>query len=72
MTACSVADATVERARAEFLEMPGLRLTLRQASRLWQLDPDESACVLGRLADGGFLVQDAAGAYRRTGCPRCC
>jgi hypothetical protein len=31
------------RVRAEFLEMPGLRLTLAQAQRLWALDHD--ACI---------------------------
>jgi hypothetical protein len=29
----------VERVRAEFIEMPGLHLTLPQAARLWGLEP---------------------------------
>ena len=31
--------AVVNRVRSEFIEMPGLRLTLPQAARLWGLDP---------------------------------
>ena len=29
---------TVRRVRAEFLEMPGLKLTVQQAQRLWGVD----------------------------------
>lgn len=47
------------RARAEFLEMPGLRLTLAQASRLCNASPDECQCVFENLIAEGFL--------RRTG-----
>jgi hypothetical protein len=48
------ADLTA-RARAEFLEMPGLRLTLAQASRLWNASPDECQCVFDALIAEGFL-----------------
>jgi hypothetical protein len=45
----------VGRIRAEFLEMPGLRLTVAQASRLWGLD--EGACrrVIEVLVGASFL-----------------
>ena len=45
----------VGRIRAEFLEMPGLRLTVAQASRLWGLD--EGACrhVIDVLVGSSFL-----------------
>lgn len=59
-------------ARAEYLEMPGLALTVAQAARLWHLAPAESEQVLRELADGGLLMRDRRGAYRRRGCPRCC
>jgi hypothetical protein len=32
-------DTLVRRIRAEFLEMPGLRLTLAEATRFWGIDP---------------------------------
>jgi hypothetical protein len=55
----------VRRIRCEFLEMPGLRLTERQAQRLWRLD--ESACnaVLGALVDANFLTRTRDGAFVR-------
>jgi hypothetical protein len=40
---------------AEYLEMPGLCLTLSQASRLWDIEPDTCAQALGRLVASGFL-----------------
>ncbi len=62
---------TVRRVRAEFLEMPGLSLTVSQAARLWGLSPAQSERLLHELVDSGFLVRDPRGAYRRGGCPRC-
>jgi DNA-binding IclR family transcriptional regulator len=60
-------DALMEqwlpRARGEFLEMPGLRLTPPQAARLWSLDPSTSERLLERLTGLGFLVRNHAGAY---------
>lgn len=55
-----------DRIRGEFLEMPGLRLTPQQASRLWALDPTTSARVLDGLASIGFLARTREGAYLRT------
>jgi hypothetical protein len=45
------------RARAEFLEMPGLRLTVAQASRLCGATHDECQSVLAELMADGFLYQ---------------
>ena len=45
----------VGRIRAEFLEMPGLRLTLTQASRLWGLDEGASRRVIDVLFGSSFL-----------------
>jgi len=38
-----VDDVVRRRAEAEYLEMPGLKLTAQQASRLWHLDAAASA-----------------------------
>lgn len=63
---------STEQARAEYLEMPGLALTVQQAARLWHLDVAQSERVLRELVDGGLLLRDRKGAYRRRECPRCC
>jgi hypothetical protein len=55
----------VQQVRAEYLEMPGLRLTARQAARMWGLDVAETERVLGQLVEGGLLTRDAAGCYGR-------
>jgi hypothetical protein len=59
------------RIKAEYVEMPGLTLTLAQAARLWGLPMRESERLLGELVSSGFLRRDTHGAFRRTGCPRC-
>ena len=41
--------------RAEFNEMPGERLTVAQASRLWGVSTNVAVMVLNRLVDSGFL-----------------
>jgi Fic family protein len=47
--------------RAEFHEMPGLRLTFRQAQRLWNLDEASCRRALDVLVDSGFLARFATG-----------
>jgi hypothetical protein len=54
-----------ERIRAEFREMPGMKLTLNQATRVFGLDARQSQCLLRHLLDEGFLVCDGQGAFRR-------
>jgi hypothetical protein len=56
-------DALVARARGEYLEMPGLRLTVAQACRLWQLDVVLCTKVFDRLMSEGFLQQTNTGFY---------
>ena len=46
---------TTDRIKAEFMEMPGLELTLPQAVRLWGLGPDDCRGVIDALVDTGFL-----------------
>ena len=47
----------LRRAQAEFLEMPGLQLTVAQASKLWHLDSALCTAVLSRLVEQRFLVE---------------
>ena len=55
----------VGRIRAEFLEMPGLRLTVRQASRLWGLDEGLCRRVIDTLIGASFLRWTPSGAVAR-------
>jgi hypothetical protein len=43
------------RVYGEYIEMPGLQLTLAQASRLWNMKLTTSAHLLDRLVDASFL-----------------
>jgi len=58
-------DDLVQRVRGEYLEMPGLRLTSEQASRLWGLDAQTCQQLLRRLTRAQFLTLTADGHYRR-------
>jgi hypothetical protein len=58
-------DALERRVRGEYLEMPGMRLTLEQAMRMWSLDRDTCQHVLGDLVSAQFLARDRSGRYRR-------
>jgi len=57
----------LNRAKQEYLEMPGLVLTTGQASRLWGLDPGVCEALLARLVREDFLSQTRGGAYLRRG-----
>ena len=54
----------LDRIRGEYLEMPGLKLTLAQARRLWQLG-EECLELLGMLVDAKFLCRKSDGRYAR-------
>jgi hypothetical protein len=56
---------TVERLRAEFLEMPGLRLTPRQIQRLCGVEGTVCRAALDRLTEEKFLSVTENGAYGR-------
>jgi hypothetical protein len=60
-----VEDALVRRVRGEYREMPGMRLTLDQAMRLWMLDRDTCSSVLDSLVAAQFLQQDGNGRYAK-------
>lgn len=58
-------DALLARVYAEFLEMPGLRLTCQQAQRLWGLDNATCLKLLELLVDAKFLRRLGHGMYTR-------
>ena len=57
------AAAMLQRIRGEFREMPGLKLTIGQAARLWHLDPASSRVFLDALVIEGILKRKADGVY---------
>lgn len=56
-------DRLLAHIRSEYDEMPGLRLTIPQACRLWQLDDTTCRAVLERLVVERFLYRTRDGAY---------
>lgn len=52
------------RLTAEFLEMPGLRLTPKQTARLIGVDVDTASKVLTALVERGFLRLTSNGYVR--------
>jgi hypothetical protein len=57
--------SAVRRAQAEFLEMPGLHLTEKQAARLWAFDEGLCRAVLAHLVEMRFLVRTRQAAFAR-------
>jgi hypothetical protein len=58
-------EADVLRLRHEFLEMPGVRLTVAQAARLLGVRLDRAAALLAELESDDFLLRTSDGAFRR-------
>ena len=58
-------SSDLARIRSEYIEMPGLVLTLPQAARLWGFGPRRAAELLTVLLDAGFLACDKRALYRR-------
>ena len=61
----SLNQEVLERIRAEYLEMPGLRLTPEQARRLCGVERVLCKMVLDALVDAKFLCVKSGGAYPR-------
>ena len=61
------AQTVFERIRGEFNEMPGLQLTIAQASRLWGMDQAACQRVIDALVEAAFLRWTPAGTVVRTG-----
>lgn len=55
-------EETLRRVRAEFLEMPGLKLTVPQAQRLWGVDQRTCEAVIEELTATRFLARTRDGA----------
>jgi len=55
----------LERIQNEFHELPGLRLTVSQAQRLWRLDRNVCDALLAALVDARFLARTPDGAFVR-------
>lgn len=58
-------EALLQRVRGEFGEMPGMRLTIEQAMRLWCLDRPTCHDLLDSLVTAHFLECDPNGRYTR-------
>jgi hypothetical protein len=50
-----MSPSIIERVRGEFMEMPGLQLTVTQAARLWGLDLASCRNVVDVLVESAFL-----------------
>ncbi len=61
------APAAVDRVRGEFLEMPGLQLTMPQAARLWGMDQAACRAIIDALVESSFLRWTPAGTIVRAG-----
>jgi DNA-binding IclR family transcriptional regulator len=53
------------RLRNEFLEMPGLTISVPQVARMLGLRSEHAAAILETLARERFLAQTPTGSYRR-------
>ena len=58
-------ERIVRRVVSEYQQMPGLRLTMVQARRLFGLDLAACERVLSGLVAIGFLTQNSRGLYQR-------
>jgi hypothetical protein len=58
-------DPVAKRILAEFEEMPGMALTVRQASRLFGLEVERCRVVLDVLVDSAYLRQTHGGLITR-------
>jgi hypothetical protein len=56
-------DQHLARIRSEYREMPGLKLTAAQASRFWNLGPEESRAALETLVEARILWRTSDGHY---------
>ena len=64
-------EADVLRIRSEFLDLPGLVLTVPQTARLYGLSTSHARALLATLEDEGFLVAGPNSVYRRSAPPTC-
>jgi hypothetical protein len=58
-------DRIARRVLAEFEEMPGLRLTVRQASRLFGIEEQRCRVLIDALVDSAYLRETRGGTVVR-------
>lgn len=58
-------EVVAERVRAEFEEMPGMTLTMPQASRLFGLEHEVCRTIVDRLVTKAYLKWTHTGAVTR-------
>jgi hypothetical protein len=63
MSAVDAVSPLAVRVQGEFQEMPGLRLTVRQAARLFSVAPDVADAVLHELRRASILARSNDGAF---------
>ena len=66
MEAPQLRDALL-RIQTEYIEMPQLKLTARQAQRLWSLSNEVWEAAVAALIKTRFLMQTPEGTYARGG-----
>jgi hypothetical protein len=59
-------EDVIQRVRAEYLEMPGLRLKAEQVQRLCGIERTSCEVVLDTLVSAKFLCVNADGLYARS------
>ena len=65
IVAAAPTDLDSLRLRNEFLEIPGLRISVSQVARLLGLRSEHAAAILETLVSEQFLTQAPAGSYQR-------
>jgi DNA-binding IclR family transcriptional regulator len=65
IVAANPTDLDALRLRNEFLEMPGLTISVPQVARILGLRSEHAAAILETLASERFLTQTATGSYQR-------
>jgi Fic family protein len=67
MPQTNIDNPILTRIRGEFGEMPGMRLTVPEASRLWHLAPEACERLLAALVEQRLLVRTKSGAFIQSG-----
>lgn len=63
MKAADDFSVILQRIKGEYWEMPGLKLTVAQAARLWAVEAPEVELLLDHLVTDGLLRRTPTGAY---------
>lgn len=69
IVAANPTDQDALRLRHEFLEMPGLTISVPQVARILGLRVEHASAILEALASERFLTKTPTGSYRRASQP---